>query len=75
MTRITRIVIRGSIREISEIRVRYLLEAVVLEGGVVVGVHVVDADDGGAREVVEEALDKVAADETGCAGDEDGFTT
>ena len=51
-----------------------LLEAVVLEGGVIVGIHIVDAYDGGASQVVEQALHEVAANEPGCTGDEDCFS-
>ena len=46
----------------------------VLEGDVVVVVHIVDADDGGILYIFEESLHEVAADEPGCTCHEDGFS-
>ena len=47
------------------------LQAVFLQGDIVVVVEVVDAHDGAALHVVEETLDEVGTDEAGRAGDED----
>ena len=48
-------------------------EAVFLQRDVIVVVHAVEADDVTARKVVQEAHDKVRADETGGTRDENGF--
>ena len=44
-----------------------------LDVDVVVVVDGVEADDSGCREILEEALDEVGADESGCAGHEDSL--
>ena len=59
---------------LGELEARVVVEddqALLFEGRVVVVVQVVHADDAAA--FVEEALGEVEADETGGAGDEDGF--
>ena len=48
-------------------------QAFFLQADVVVVVEVVDADDSRFREILQQSLDEVGTDETGCACHEDGF--